>query len=82
MTIDTTETTHPTETTFTVRYSTVDQVCETKRFTTIEAAREYAQRWIGRFPEIGWSYAISDDGIGKIEVRVARLADLFPEVVS
>lgn len=78
MTTDTTETTQPTETTITVRYSTVDRFCETKRFTKIEDAREYAQQWIGRFPEIGRGYAVSDDGIGKIEVRGTSLFQLFP----
>jgi hypothetical protein len=78
----TTDTTEATPTTIAVRYSTVDRFSEIKRFTTIEAARKFAQRWIGATPEIGWGYAISDDGIGKIEVRGARLADLFPEAAQ
>ena len=61
-----------------VRYSTVDRHSETRRFATLEAAREYAQYWVGPSPEIGCGYAISGDGIGKIEVSGIPLATLFP----
>ncbi|WP_288006625.1 hypothetical protein [Acidiphilium sp.] len=64
-----------------VRYSSVDRRSETREFDTIEPAREYAQYWIGRHPEMGCGYAISGDGIGKIEVTGTSLATLFPEAV-
>lgn len=64
-----------------VRYSSVDRHSETREFDTIERAREYAQSWIGRHPEMGRGYAISGDGIGKIEVTGTNLATLFPEAV-
>ncbi|MCW8309354.1 hypothetical protein AruPA_20230 [Acidiphilium sp. PA] len=64
-----------------VRYSTVDRYSETREFDTIEPAREFAQSWLGRHPEMGCGYAISGDGIGKIEVAGTTLATLFPEAV-
>ncbi len=64
-----------------VRYSSVDRHSETRVFDSIDAAREFAQYWVGRHPEMGGSYAISGDGIGKIEVRGTTLDILFPEAV-
>jgi hypothetical protein len=61
----------------TVRYSSVDGYTETQTFDTIVAARDYARAWIGVHPEIGSRYAVSDDGIGKIEVEGATLGALF-----
>jgi hypothetical protein len=68
-----------TTTNINVVYSSVDG-CRTKRtFTTIEAARKFAHHWVGPHPEIGRGYAASGDGIGKITVSGASLADLFPD---
>jgi hypothetical protein len=61
-----------------VRYSSVDCFTETQTFDSIAAASEYARHWIGNHPEIGSRYAVSDDGIGKIEVEGATLRALFP----
>ena len=60
-----------------IRYSSVDGFREKRSFKTLVAARAYAQKWVGIHPEIGSQYAVSDDGIGKIEVHGAALADLF-----
>lgn len=65
-----------------IRYSTVDRHSETRAFDSIEPAREFAQYRVGRYPEMGRGYAISGDGIGKIEVIGASLATLFPEATS
>ncbi|MDD2878361.1 MAG: hypothetical protein PHT60_13890 [Acidiphilium sp.] len=64
-----------------VRYSSVDGHNKTRKFDSIDAAREFAQYWVGRHPEMGRTYAISGDGIGKIEVTGTTLATLFPEAV-
>ena len=61
-----------------IRYSSVDGFTETKTFDTVEAASDYARYWIGKRPDIGSHYAMSDDGIGKIEVEGATLRELFP----
>lgn len=64
-----------------VRYSSIDGASRARTFTTIEAARTFAHHWVGTTPEMGGHYAISGDGIGKIEVRGSTLATLFPEAV-
>lgn len=64
--------------TITVYYDSVDGYHEHKQFTDIDEARTYAQEWIGKFPTLGRSYAISDDGVGKIMVSGTTLKDLFP----
>ena len=67
--------------TIAVRYSSVDSYGKitTRKFVTLRGAREFAWHWVGRFPEIGSGYAVSADGIGKVEVEGCTLADLFPE---
>ncbi len=62
-----------------VQYTSCDGYSETRQFHArcIEAAQEWAKNWIGA-PEMGSTYAISGDGIGKIEVSGCSLAELFP----
>lgn len=62
-----------------VTYSSVDGAEKDRSFRTLEAAREFAHHWIGAHPEIGSRYAVSPDGIGKIEVVGCTLRDLFPD---
>lgn len=65
-----------------VTYTSVDRYTRSQRFKTLEQAQRFAHRWVGEHPEIGRSYAISGDGIGKITVKGASLSDLFPEPVA
>ena len=65
-------------TTYTVHYASVDGVRITKRATKLSVAQRFAQSWIGRHPDIGSSYAVSFDGIGKVTVEGCSLEDLFP----
>ena len=61
-----------------VKYSSVDgRGGKWRSFKTLGRARVFAQYWVGKNPEIGSTYAVSGDGIGKIEVMGATLADLF-----
>jgi hypothetical protein len=61
-----------------LKYSSVDsRKGKWRSFKTIRGARKFAQYWIGKHPEIGSSYAVSSDGIGKIEAQGVKLADLF-----
>jgi hypothetical protein len=62
-----------------VWYSTIDRFTVMRRFKTLKGAQAFAQKWVGEHPEIGSHYAISGDGVGKITVDGATLADLFPE---
>lgn len=66
----------------TVRYSTIDRFSKRAKFKTLAGARKFAHHWVGAHPEIGSYYAVSGDGIGRITVSGASLADLFPEGVS
>lgn len=68
------------ETRIDVYYSTVDGYFKEKNFQSLADAQAFAQKYVGTHPEIGSSYAISADGVGKIEVDGAALEDLFPEV--
>ena len=63
----------------TVRYRSLDGYSQTRRFKTLAGARKFATKWVGAHPEIGSSYAICGDGIGRITVEGALLSDLFPE---
>jgi hypothetical protein len=62
-----------------VAYSSVDHFRKRRTFKTVAGASRYAREWIGDHPSIGMGYAVSDDGVGKITVRGATLAELFPE---
>jgi ribosomal protein S6E (S10) len=61
-----------------VRYSSVDGCRKTSKFKTLKAAQKFAQKAVGEHPDLGSSYAMSFDGIGKVTVEGASLAELFP----
>lgn len=60
-----------------ITYLAVDGFTETRAFETHAEARTYAVHWIGAHPEIGRSYAISGDGIGRITAEGIAIHDLF-----
>lgn len=60
-----------------VTYSSVDHHRSVQTFPTIPEARAFAVEYVGETPEMGRNYAISDDGIGKIEVEGCTLQELF-----
>lgn len=62
-----------------LRYSSVDRVSKRGSFKTLEGARKWAQRWVGEAPDLGGWYAVSFDGVGKVEViSGCQLVELFP----
>jgi len=63
-----------------VQYRAVDGAAETRKFKTLAGAQAYAAKMIGDTPEMGSRYAVSGDGIGRVMVDGANLADLFPEL--
>lgn len=66
-----------------VRYEATDGYKETKRFTRLDKAQEYAESMVGERPEISqtFGYAVSQDGIGKVTVSGdAVIEDLFPSL--
>jgi hypothetical protein len=62
----------------TVRYSSIDRYRKTRKFKTLAGARRFAHTWVGEHPDLGSTYAVSFDGIGKVTVDGATLAELFP----
>lgn len=66
----------------TVIYSSIDNVRIRRRFASLAGAQNFAFHWVGERPEIGSTYAVSGDGVGKIEVIGATLAELFPQTVE
>lgn len=61
-----------------LKYSAIDGAGKRASFKGIASARRWAHKWVGATPELGTTYAISGDGIGKIEVlEGVSLADLF-----
>jgi len=51
-----------------LRYESVDGVRKTRTFKTVKGAKRFADTWVGTHPDLGGSYAVSQDGIGKIVV--------------
>ncbi len=64
-----------------IRYSTVDRFSEIRRFKTLEGARAYAGRRMGSSYDISetFNYAVSADGVGKIEAEGVSLEKLLAE---
>jgi hypothetical protein len=67
--------------TITVRYSAVDGFRKTRTFKTLAGARKFAVERVGSNPELGRTYAVSFDGIGKVEVEGCTVAELFAQDV-
>jgi hypothetical protein len=63
-----------------VFYSSIDGYRKTKLFKTLKGARKYAQERVGANPDMGSYYAVSFDGIGKIQCEGVPLAHLFGEL--
>ncbi len=63
-----------------VRFSSVDGCHRRRVFRTLAGAQKFAHARVGPHPDIGqmFQYAVSDDGVGKIEVSGCSLEELFP----
>lgn len=62
-----------------IHVTTLDHVSKRKGFKTLKAARKFAERWVGKHPEIGSYYAISAHGDAKVTVSGASIEELFAE---
>lgn len=64
-----------------VTYRSIDRYTKSAEFKTLAGAQKFAQKWVGKTPElsIGFGYAVSGDGIGKITCSGCAIADLFPD---
>lgn len=66
-----------------VHYSAIDGFSKTRTFKTLKGAQRFAQKYVGKHPEIGTGYAVSGSGVGKVTVSGdATLQALFPEPVA
>lgn len=61
-----------------VTYTAVDGYRAKRKFNTLKYARSFAHDRVGAHPDMGRAYAVSNDGIGKVEVTGCTLGDLFP----
>jgi hypothetical protein len=64
-------------TTIKISIKTVDHFSQTRKFQTVEGARKYARRYVGQFPDVGGSYAVSQDGIVTAHVDGMDLNEFF-----
>jgi hypothetical protein len=62
-----------------IYFQSCDGCRRVKNFKSLRGARKAAQDYVGAHPEMGRDYAISGDGIGKVQVVGATLADIFPD---
>lgn len=63
---------------YVVTYRAIDGASMRRGFATLKGARKFAQEYVGEHPGIGSSYAVSNDGVGRVTVRGCTLAELFP----
>jgi hypothetical protein len=63
----------------TVYYTACDGSRITRSYKTIEGARKFAKEYVGASPEIGGLYAVSGDGVGRVEVEGCTLWELFEQ---
>lgn len=62
-----------------VTYISIDHCRITRRFKTLEGARKFAAKYVGETPEIGFGYAVSGDGVGKVVTGGVSFNELFPK---
>lgn len=62
-----------------LRYTSIDGFRQTWRGSTLKGARAWAHKWVGADAEVSTAgYAISRDGIGKLQpINGCTLYDLF-----
>jgi hypothetical protein len=63
-----------------VRYRSIDRCSKRGVFKTLAGAQRFAQKWVGETPDLGGTYAVSSDGIGKVTCDGCALIDLFPKL--
>ena len=62
----------------TIIYTSIDRLRKRRTFKTLAGARRFAHKWVGAHPDPGSFYAVSSDGIGKVEWTGTTFDDLFP----
>ena len=62
-------------------YKSIDRCYKRRAFKTLGGAQKFAHGMVGPHPDVSvtFGYAVSDDGIGKIEIREGTtFGELFP----
>jgi len=59
-----------------VRYSAIDRYRKNYRYSTLEGAAKRVRELLGDYFDIGSSYAVSGDGVGKVTLEGATFAEL------
>jgi hypothetical protein len=64
-------------------YRSIDRCYMRREFRTLVGAQKFAHQKVGPHPDRSetFRYAVSDDGVGKVEVSGATLSEIFPEKV-
>lgn len=67
-----------------VTYTSIDHYHKRRQFATLAGAQKFAHNMVGPHPEIGYTfqYAVSGDGVGKVQVQGVSLDELFPAPVE
>ncbi len=61
----------------TLRFSTIDGVRKTHKYSTLAGARKKALSWVGPVDSTSGSYAVSSDGVVKVTCKGCTLTELF-----
>lgn len=61
-----------------IKYRTIDGCRKYRTFKTIHSAQKFAHTWVGKHPDFGSWYAVSNDGVGTIEISGATMEEIFP----
>lgn len=51
---------------------------KSEKFHSLADARKFAHEWVGAHPEMGITYAVCEDGVGRITVVGCSISELFP----
>ena len=61
-----------------ITYTSIDGVRKTRSFKSLKGARKFARTMVGPQHAEGGHYAVSNDGVGKIEWAGVSRSELFP----
>jgi hypothetical protein len=63
-------------------YKASDGFTKRGSFKTVAGAKAFAAKWVGETPEVGTTYAVSPDGVGRVTWSGVSKADLFGETLE
>ena len=66
----------------TLSYAAIDGHFTQRAFTSLHEAQAFATDRVGGTPEVGTSYAVSADGVGRIDWEGCSASDLWPDLAD